>query len=1476
MEADVAIHKPEKWASTEASCYEQTTEKVKFIYSSRLKEKAARRSGQKPNDSPYALKPSKSYDNELETNIGKEARQRFKPRDDFGLGYRQYSEEEDRSRVDQSRPSATFCMPYQMDTRDRSDAKRTEDLLFASKKEKAKDKSSCRLDHSGQTKKTSSDHTSDTLHSVEPNQYLSLDKTNTYFPVVERILPVDLSLKKDQLNKLYGPNIVSQRPTTLLSSSPSMSTPATARQTYFQEKTSPLVILEVKDGPTLFYKPANRMVTDTTIEETGVFTTHSPPTASNSADKSFSTSLPETARQASSYVEFSPKSCTLLDEPSSVRSPSLLPRAIGLRKPDLSVLKKSSRPYDEQLSYVKTKPECSSNVFTKPLSVDNLDGSKIISSPRQLSSNAASGTELFISRTSEQVNVVLTLGDTDTATTFSEVKRAASPPKRDLSDAKKVSETQAEPSPKTLQKNPEECGPFKTEGFFNTSEMLQQRAGIKHDDIVVGPRRHPNPLMFEQTPADSGPLGYKEDIVFDQFVGESMSEKPYLPPPKPVSGIPQSDRKQRKKAPELLIFSEQNVKGMKTKGEVKSVKSQEILTANTKRSVSVESGPSKSAENSLERMSAVGGSLDRGRWRPKEKKSSSRPMRGKAGDFGYSADKGKSHQGELTPKLQGNTEHFGRTSKLSIDTKQLSKSTSSSPARQKQLPSPSGAAYLKTKLSTSSSPGKKHPPPPSRLHMLSNIPVPMSHDPPARRTTSHPQKVQSQASPTSYTAVDQQTSYISVSNQDTAQNFTTSSEKDPQHTSLEKSLLNHTQPLTNEDQKLKQDLKADSIPKIHEEPPVVTNTPSSARKKIPVLQKKDARPSHAKASSNDDSKLAADASVTPGSETCPDPDQSINAVSTSNQPQAPPAKPRLHRSAEQLVGEAKLSVFTSTEDIKNFDTSGTGEDKVTMDRVGQLKKDRGLAKIGILRRGSDRTELFRRGSDRGIPLSRNDPSVEDLKKATSLKELCQSVASLLNIDNEKAAEMITTSLSQRQDLVEGLDADAILDYLSHHGVLDPSILVGLDKGATPKQRNSTIIRHVEEHGTTAVALFINALRQSGQLHLASSLDTEQRIKPVSGDGYFGKERHKGEVTVRVELEALKILAPREPRTEKLVDTSLLSSPSHPTGTSPDSKNPRDETDDEDLVKPKSCWCFCFSRKSKAKKMSQSMKKESEKNRLDALKESEALQEAPMDNPVRTSGHEEVERKNPNVKPHRTKSKEKTKKDKDSGAKVSFKDSVSNSGGKSKEPTSKKAKHKSKSKHSGKYSASDNNATHLPEVQGEETVSNGDQLTTNGVSKKPDKDNWDPIVMEYDPKLELVKLRAGQEELASPTRQYGQMGMICEQWKSSGRHYAHKASLLCNRIIQELHTEIIKYFEQDRSTLVLDVISDGTAILIINICMLKAQVKRLQQEVEDGSLISKMEDMFFSKVDIMSFDIRGVKLKIVLDDQQVITALSELS
>ena len=45
-----------------------------------------------------------------------------------------------------------------------------------------------------------------------------------------------------------------------------------------------------------------------------------------------------------------------------------------------------------------------------------------------------------------------------------------------------------------------------------------------------------------------------------------------------------------------------------------------------------------------------------------------------------------------------------------------------------------------------------------------------------------------------------------------------------------------------------------------------------------------------------------------------------------------------------------------------------------------------------------------------------------------------------------------------------------------------------------------LLEHVEGEGGSAVALFINALRQSGQLALASSLDETSRIKPTYGTG----------------------------------------------------------------------------------------------------------------------------------------------------------------------------------------------------------------------------------------------------------------------------------------------------------------------------------------------------------------------------------------
>ena len=108
--------------------------------------------------------------------------------------------------------------------------------------------------------------------------------------------------------------------------------------------------------------------------------------------------------------------------------------------------------------------------------------------------------------------------------------------------------------------------------------------------------------------------------------------------------------------------------------------------------------------------------------------------------------------------------------------------------------------------------------------------------------------------------------------------------------------------------------------------------------------------------------------------------------------------------------------------------------------------------------------------------------------------------SLTLTEDQAAAAMLTEPPSGRRDLVEGLDAEAIFDYLSQHGVLDSPTLQTLRSSPAVTQRNAALLQHVENEGHNAVALFINALRQSGQLHLASSLDNTRRIQPVSEGG----------------------------------------------------------------------------------------------------------------------------------------------------------------------------------------------------------------------------------------------------------------------------------------------------------------------------------------------------------------------------------------
>ena len=93
-------------------------------------------------------------------------------------------------------------------------------------------------------------------------------------------------------------------------------------------------------------------------------------------------------------------------------------------------------------------------------------------------------------------------------------------------------------------------------------------------------------------------------------------------------------------------------------------------------------------------------------------------------------------------------------------------------------------------------------------------------------------------------------------------------------------------------------------------------------------------------------------------------------------------------------------------------------------------------------------------------------------------------------------------LSDQEDLVHSLDPDPVFDYLLQHGVLDQATIDEICGEQELVERNIRLLKHLEGSGNLAVELFINALRQSGQMHLASSLDVEHRIKPVYGQGLY--------------------------------------------------------------------------------------------------------------------------------------------------------------------------------------------------------------------------------------------------------------------------------------------------------------------------------------------------------------------------------------
>ncbi|CAG5126529.1 unnamed protein product [Candidula unifasciata] len=1569
METNVAVqHAPEKWAAGEA-LYEQP-EKVTYIYGCQKKVRESRGVAR------VLVKPSKSYDNQLESAVGRDVDsvgskvKSHRVRDDLSPSVKKRPAQICQGAEDIVRVSGHTVLERQTARPGNPDSRCDDTVAYSRRYHKTKPKSS-ELSHQSKHTYGLDFEQLDSRFEDFPGEVIS-----NPFSSKKRSIPVEFHLTEDQ-RPTTGPTVHLKRPINL-------SSPCSLTSSFSREKpSSSLVILEIKDGPTFFYKPSDHMLSDVEVGDEMARSSHgyfssgqaaagyaSPHTSGSflkdlsktSSTSAYKGSLSFSNMEKSPYSPLRKDSLTgsrnmspvsigaagaSLEETALFRSNvSYLPKTAGLRKPDLSVLSTAHKSRalshvdnDSSLCDVHKCKRQRTSLIKEPVppvaSIPISTTYTVLPSTENLHEIAHEPSTFSKQQTSHNIN------SNDSKQTAADLVIDVASPNPSQNSADSLSATKAT--------SDVSCG------FHNISEILQQKAGIKHDDIIVGPRPPTSGVYqddLKEAPATSFP---SENFDFHFLSPEQVTKRQ-----KDQAGLSLSTDVLSAGHPRILLKAEVNRrKHTQSESEVPHV---EMSTGNSQSKYSDLRNNLNQRGNRDNCTSAHGRSHNvivdelaaepvmslspvavnaygaTENWRQHENKPEVQRSQPEVRRFSpevqrfspevqsFQSGKVKSgHTIELRSKVSNlallsettapySTKSLDRNLKHLLETKHASRSENTSPAKQQHFHSRKSKSSLPTPI-------KKHTVG-SKLHMLSNIPVPICHDPPVRihswqQSPSTPEHGNVTAS--------EKDSKSSVGNlfpklepEDTITTPLAS-----QVSSAFSNPLSPVEPAEGSKKDRESTLRSNELLKTPNIAPfsclmTMVGDGSVKQQSSNTLDSEDTTTPKAAIISDASTSSTMDCIVQQAAQSLSKtPTQALTHLPThalTHIPIQAAVKPRLHRSAEHLLVDTQLTVFNSVEHVLHFEHSESSSNRTFQDSprletaesdsISPLKKNQSLAKTGIMRRGSDRAEMYRRGSERAIlPINQNDPSVEDLMKATSLKELCQSMASLLNIDNVKAAEMITTGLSQRQDLVEGLDADAILDYLSHHGVLDPVILVGLDDKASITQRNSAILRHVEEHGNTAVALFINALRQSGQLHLASSLDTEQRIQPVSGSGYFGKDRHKGELTIKIEIESLKIIAPREPRSEKIVDTSLLGTPGRQK-TDDSGVVVKDASDEEDFVKPRSCWCFCFSYKSKIKSIS---KKDTEKERKHEMhKPSHQKQSS---SPEKFSKPAEEQSKDTKTKPHRTKSQEKNKKLKENSTKVSVTESSKKDIGKSKDKHHiKKPKvSKSKWKVSGKHPVTSSVDASQPSVHQAQRVSDisGDYgapkmtlgltaytLQSSDTSQpqpyvgfggpfsvqgpQRDKESWDPIIMEYDPKLELIKLRAGQEELASPTRQSGNIGIMCEQWKSNGRHFQQKASLLCERIVQVVQNEIIRYFEQDRGTLVLDVVSGMSSILVINICMKRAQVKRLQQEIADKSLLTKMEDMFFSRVNISDFDIRGVSLRIVLDEQEVNTVLSELS
>lgn len=1054
-------HVPEKWAAGEA-LYEQP-EKVTYIYG------CQKRGRENRSVARLLVKPSKSYDNELEAAVGRDADvvgskvRGQKVKDDLSISCRKRPEQSSHGgegrRGQPRHATSAHSVPEKCTMRPGY----SEGSFYDA------DSYGGRNRYRAKPKSAESSHKSRHRNLLDFQQIDSRYET-VYGPKMssphsskKRPIPVEFHLTEDQL-PISGPTVQLKRPANLAS-------PFSPAASLCRDKPSSLVILEIKDGPTFFYKPSDHMLSDVgmgdeiAMSSRGYFSSaqaaagypspdtsgsHSKDPSKTSSTSACKGSLSFSNSEHFSYSPFrrdsvettpysplrrdsaenapysplrrdsstgsrnvSPVSIGAagpsLEETSRFRSNvSHLPRTSGLRKPDLSVL--STTHKSRANSYDDETPLCDMHKDEK-----------------QVSCLAKQPTSLITSMPISSTYTVLPAIESLPLISHEPTAAKPQPPYCiNLSDPKEnAAASGADIVPYNKSQDsvvpvpPAEATLDVSHGFQNISEILQQKAGIKHDDIVVGPRRPQSgiyPDDFKEQPDNSFPL-----VKFASLGPGSVAKKP-----KEQAGLSLSTDGLSVGHPTILLKSEDNRrKHTHSESEVcdvemstgdsrskyNSLKSN--LNKGTNKDISkssISKQPNlligeQTAEPVLGKISVTVNDFDATEnWRKDEKRAEAQKCQPGRAIPGYNTElRSKVANLALSSETATpyTTKSLDRNLKYLAEAKHVSKSANTSPAKQQQPHSPKAKSALPT-------PVKKHPAG-SKLHMLSNIPVPICHDPPIKRQSG-------QRAPSAPGHMD--ATVPSAFEKDPAAPCSkfSSCHLFPKLESVERIPMPSISQVSSA-------LAAPTLPAEHVDRCKEENAVASLQGSEHVKRPDPALNSSLTTVLTDgsgkqrdnnalESKDLSSSKVTPSSEA-----KTSDAVTGIVQQPAPPSlnapthapvKPRLHRSAEHLLGDAKLAVFNSADNVPHFEHTESSSSRAFQDSpksetaeadsISPLKKNHSLAKIGIMRRGSDRTETYRRGSDRAIlPINQNDPSVEDLKKATSLKELCQSMASLLNI-----------------------------------------------------------------------------------------------------------------------------------------------------------------------------------------------------------------------------------------------------------------------------------------------------------------------------------------------------------------------------------------------------------------------------------------------------------------------------------------------